>query len=68
MRLLSSRGFCPRPLASFANGHAHEAPRGVRLSYDLCIDPTVYPAVAKTLGDMHRQMNDQVSFRDRICN
>ena len=60
MRLLASRGFSPRLLATFSNGHATEAAQGVRLNYDLCIDPSVYPVVAATIGNMHRQMNDQV--------
>ena len=62
MRLMASRGFSPRLLATFANGHAHESAAGVRLHYDLCIDPTVYPAVAQAVGGMHRQMNDQVGM------
>ena len=56
MRLLAAKRFGSQIFATFANGYAYEYAPGVPLNYELCIDPTVYPLVARKLGEMHREL------------
>ncbi len=64
MRLFAAQHFGSRLFATFANGCIYEYAPGVPLNYDLCIDSKVYPVVARRIGEMHRQMKDQVSYRN----
>ncbi len=62
-RLFSSRHFCPRVYASFANGFVHEnalANAGISLNSDLAVDRNIYPVVARRVGEMHRVMKTEL--------
>ena len=56
MRMFAFRRFGSRLFATFANGYVYEYAPGLTLTYELCIDPHVYPLVAQKIGELHREM------------
>ena len=60
LRLFAACHFGSRLFATFANGHVYDFAPGVTLSYELCIEPRMYPVVARRIGEMHLAMRQMV--------